>query len=144
MAAVLRRHLDGVAVVVHHAFVYAALGLGIALAYVLAAGLLATAGAELSPFGAGVVAAAAALAVHPLRHRLQRAVDRMMHGDRRDPYAALTRLAEHTHRALSMDEVLAAVAASVATSLRVPYVRVEAFGDAAEHGTAAGAAGRCP
>ena len=139
VAAVLRRHLDDVAVVVHHAFVYATLGLGVALAYVLAVGLLATAGADLSPFGAGVVAAAAALAVHPLQHRLQRAVDRLMLGDRRDPYAALTRLAEHTHRALSRDEVLAAVAASVARSLRVPFVRVEAFGGAAEHGIAAGA-----
>ena len=135
VAAVLRRHLEGVAVVVHHAFVYAVLGLGVALAYMSVAGLLSAAGPELSPFGAGVVAAGAALAVNPVRHRLQRVVDRLMHGDRRDPYAAVARLAERTHRAPSTQEVLAAVAASVATSLRVPYVRVEAFGKLAEHGS---------
>ena len=135
VAAVLRRHLEGVSLVVHHAFVYATFGLGIVLLYVLVTGSLAAVGPQLSPFGAGVVAAGAALAVQPLRHRLQRAVDRLMHGDRRDPYGALTRLAQHTHRAPSTDEVLVAVAASVATSMRVPYVRVEAFGQVAEHGS---------
>ena len=135
VAAVLRRHLEGVAVVVHHAFVYAVLGLGVALAYMSVAGLLSAAGSAMSPFGAGVVAAGAALAVNPVRHRLQRLVDRMMHGDRRDPYAAVARLAEGTHRAPSPQEVLAAVAASVAKSLRVPYVRVEAFGEVSEQGS---------
>ena len=136
VSAVLRRRLEGVAVVVSHSFVYAVLVVLVATGYVVVVGLLSTVGAKLSPFGAGVVAAAAALAVLPLRARLQRLVDRVMHGDRADPYAALTRLASRAHGAPTSEEVLAAVAGSVAVSLRVPWVRVTAFGDSAEHGTA--------
>lgn len=139
VSAVLKHRLGDVTVVVHHTFVYVALGLGIALLYVVVAGLVASAGPELPPFGTGVVAACAALAVLPLRTRLQRGVDQLLHGDRRDPYAALSRLAEHTHRAPSLDELLPAIATSVATSIRARWVRVEAFGHAAEHGQALGA-----
>lgn len=137
VAAVLRRHLDGVTLVVHHAFVYVVLGAVVALVYVAAVGAVAVAGPDLSRFEAGVVAAVAALAVHPLRSRLQRGVDRLMHGDRRDPYQALTRLAEHAHRAPSLDEALAAVARSVATSMRAAGVRTEAFGASAAIGEVA-------
>ncbi len=136
VAAVLRRRLEGVAVVVSHSFVYAVLVLLVATGYAVAVGLLSTLGAELSPFGAGVIAAGAALAVLPLRARLQRLVDRVMHGDRADPYAALARLAARAHGAPTSEEVLAAVAGSVAVSLRVPWVRVTAFGECAEHGVA--------
>lgn len=130
VSAVLRRHIEGVSLAVHHAFVFTALGVVVVAVYVVAVGALATLGPDLSRFGAGVVAAVAALAVHPLRARLQRWVDRLMHGDRRDPFAAVSRLADSAHRAPSLDEVLARVADSVAASLRVPWVRVEAFGAA--------------
>ncbi|HYI54493.1 MAG TPA: histidine kinase [Microlunatus sp.] len=135
VSAVLRRRLEGVAVVVSHSFVYAVLVVLVATGYAVVVGLLSTLGAELAPFGAGVVAAASALAVLPLRSRLQRLVDRVMHGDRADPYAALTRLASRAHGAPTSEEVLAAVAGSVAVSLRVPWVRVTAFGESSEHGT---------
>ena len=67
-------------------------------------------------------------AVLPLRARIQGWVDRLLHGDRRDPFGAVSRLADSAHRAPSLPEVLAGVATSVATSLRVPVVRVQAFG----------------
>ena len=136
VAAVLRR-LEGVTVVVHHAFVLTLLVSLVAGAYVLTVGALAMVGPDLSRFGAGVVAAVVALAVHPPA-RVQSWVDRLMHGDRRDPFSAVTRLAEHAHRAPSLDEVLGAVATSVAASLRVPWVRVEAFGAHADHAAGSG------
>ena len=138
VAAVLRSHLDGVVVVVRHAFVHVALGAVVAAAYVVVVGLLASAGPEVSRFGAGVVAAIAALAVLPLRSRLQDAVDRLMHGDRRDPFAAVSRLADSAHRAPSLEAVLARVASSVAASSRVPEVHVTAFGATAQHPPDAG------
>ena len=85
-----------------------------------------------------MVAAVAALVVLPLRSRLQRLVDRVMYGDRADPYAALTRLATRSHAAPTSTEVLAAVAGSIAASLRVPWVRVSAFGASVEHGRPTG------
>lgn len=133
VSAVLRRHLEGVSVVVHQAFVLAVLGAVVVALYVLAVATLSAAGPDLSRFGAGVVAALAALAVHPLRARLQRWVDRLMHGDRKDPFAAVSRLADSAHRAPSLTVVLERVAASVATSLRVPQVQVEAFGQLGRH-----------
>jgi signal transduction histidine kinase len=133
VSAVLRRHLEGVSVVVHHAFVLAVLGALVAGAYVVAVGLLAAAGPDLSRFGAGVVAAVAALAIHPLRSRLQALVDRVMRGDPRDPYRAVARLADSAHRAPSLVEVLDSVAASVAAALRVPEARVTAFGVSVRH-----------
>lgn len=133
VSAVLRRRLEGVTVVVHHAFVFTVLGVLVVGVYVVTVGVLAAVGPDLSRFGAGVVAAVAALMVQPLRARLQRGVDRLMHGDRRDPYQAVSRLAERAHRAPSLEGVLAAVASSTATSLRAVGVRVEAFGVWAEH-----------
>jgi signal transduction histidine kinase len=133
VSAVLRRHLEGVSVVVHHAFVLAVLGALVAGAYVVAVGMLAAAGPDLSRFGAGVVAAVAALAIHPLRSRLQALVDRMMRGDPRDPYRAVARLADSAHRAPSLVEVLDSVAASAAAALRVPETRVTAFGVSVRH-----------
>ena len=86
----------------------------------LTVGLLVAAGPSVSRFGAGVVAAVAALAVLPLRSRLQSGVDRMLHGDRRDPFGAVSRLADSAHRAPTLAGTLEGVATSVATSLRVP------------------------
>lgn len=141
VSAVLRRQLEGVTVVVHHAFVLTTLGALVVGVYVLTVGALAATGPDLSRFGAGVVAACAALVVQPLRVRLQRWVDRLMQGDRRDPFQAVTRLAEGTHRAPSLEGVLSAVASSLATSLRVPRVRVDAFGVSAGHPPRVGTAG---
>lgn len=128
VAAVLRRHLDGVVLVVHHAFVLTVLAAAVVGLYVVVVASVAAAGPELSRFEAGVVAALAALAVNPLRHRLMRWVDRLMHGDRRDPFAAVSRLAESAHRAPSVVDVLERVRESVSVSLRTPDVRVQAFG----------------
>lgn len=123
-AAVLRRRLQDVEVAVRPAVVYTVLTALIAGVYVLATGAVAQAGHELPPFGAGVVAAAVALAMLPLRSRLQGLVDRLLHGDVRDPYRALERLADHTHDAPTVDAVLTELAAAIAASLRVPWVEV--------------------
>lgn len=128
VSVVLRRHLEEVVVGVGHAFVHVVLGAVVAVAYVVGVGLLVSAGPSVSRFGAGVVAAAAALAVLPLRVRLQAWVERLLHGDRRNPFGAVSRLADSVHRAPSLPEVLTGVATSVATSLRVPVARVQAFG----------------
>ena len=128
VSVVLRRHLEDVVLAVRHVFVHVALGAVVAVAYVVTVGLLVAAGPSVSRFGAGVVAALAALVVLPLRSRLQGGVDRVLHGDRRDPFGAVSRLADSAHRAPTLAGTLEGVATSVATSLRVPDVRVQAFG----------------
>jgi two-component system, NarL family, sensor kinase len=74
---------------------------------------------------AGIVAVVAA----PLRARLQRAADRLVYGDRGDPYGVLTDLGRRIVG--SPDEMLGEVVATVARALRVPYVAVELSGEPA-------------
>jgi signal transduction histidine kinase len=95
---------------------------------VLVAAVLRRFGAAQPDFAIAMIAGGTALAVHPLRLRFARAVDRLLHGDLHDPYRALQRLAEQTHAAPDADAVLTGMAASVAASLRVPWSQVEAGG----------------
>ena len=132
-SAVLRRRLDRVDVVIHHATVVTILTMIIAAAYVAVNGLVGLAGQDLPPFGAGVLAGVVALATLPLRGRLQGAVDRWLYGDRRNPYAAIQRL-EKVHLASGPEQVLTELAAVVAAALRVPWARAEAGGLHGERG----------
>jgi signal transduction histidine kinase len=72
---------------------------------------------------AGVVAVLAA----PLRTRLQRGVDRLVYGDRGDPYAVLSDLGQRIVG--SPDDLLAEVVTTVARALRSPCVAVELSGE---------------
>ena len=84
---------------------------------------------------------AAALVALPLRDRLQRTVNRLMYGDRHDPYRAIVRLGRQLETTPGADGVLDTIVVTVAESLRLPYAAIELRdGDrpiiAAEHGSA--------
>ncbi|MHA6695054.1 sensor histidine kinase [Homoserinimonas sp. A520] len=132
--AVLRRRLAGVDVVVHHAVLFTVLTTVIAGAYTLAVAVAALSSQTLPPFGVGFIAALVAVAALPLRGWLQLLVDRLLYGDRRKPYEALRRLAARTHGAVTLGELLDELAASIAASLRVPWVQVEVNGTEASTG----------
>src|SRR5205814_6625978 len=88
-------------------------------------------------------AGAVAVLYQPLRLRLQRAVDRMLYGDRGDPYAVLTSLGRRLQAAGSAEQTLPETVETIAEALRLPYVAVELPGDrperpAAAHGTSPG------
>jgi signal transduction histidine kinase len=65
-----------------------------------------------------------ALLFQPLRTRLQRGVNRLIYGDRDDPYAALARLGQRLEATLAPDAVLPAIVETVAQALRLPYVAI--------------------
>ena len=121
--SVLRYRLYDIDVVVNRTLVYGVLTLVVVAGYVaLVAGLDVLLG---SRGWAGVIAAGAvAVAVQPLRERLQRRVDRWIYGYRSDPYQAVRRLGDRVHATLAPDQVLQTVVVSVAEALRVPYVAV--------------------
>ena len=127
-ATVLGRRPRAVSSVVRQTFVHTVLAAAVGSLAVLAAFLLDRYGHEPSTFGVAAVAAAAALALQPLRMRMARTVDRLMYGDLHDPYRALQRLAERTHRAPSVDAVLEGLAATAAVSLRLPGSAVHVGG----------------
>jgi two-component system, NarL family, sensor kinase len=140
--AIMRYRLFDIEVVINRTLVYGALTLVVVAGYV---GLVAGLGSLLGSRGwAGVVAAAAiAVAVQPLRERLQRGVDRWLYGYRSDPYQALHLLGDRLQATLAPDQVLQTIVGSVAEALRVPYVAVTFTRDGeAETAAAHGALGR--
>ena len=85
----------------------------------------------------------------PLRGRLQAAVNRLMYGERDDPYRVLTRLAERAGTVLAPEAVLPAITATVAHALKSPHATItlrqaEEPDPSASHGALDGAALRLP
>ncbi|MGY1770279.1 histidine kinase [Blastococcus sp. SYSU D00813] len=72
-----------------------------------------------------VAAFAVALAFAPARARVQRLVDRLLHGQRGEPYALLTRVDEALRTAAGPREALRAGVAAVAAGLRLRGAAVE-------------------
>ena len=64
----------------------------------------------------------------PARDRLQKAVDRLLYGQRAEPYAAVSRLGRQLEGTLAPDDVLPAIVTTVRESLRLPYAAI-ALGD---------------
>lgn len=133
--AMVRSRLWDIDLVLNRALVYGGLSLTLAAVYVL---LVAGAGALLngraslmiSLLGAGVVA----VLLQPLRELLQRAANRLIYGDRDQPYAALSSLSRRLEGTLAPDAVLRAIVDTVAESLRLPYVAIELPGISVSRG----------
>jgi signal transduction histidine kinase len=140
--AVLRYRLYALDIIVSRAVVYTTLIAVLAGAYVATVGLLGLllGDGTVVPFAGAVVIA---WMFDPLRTALRRRVDRMLFGDRSNPYRALARLGERLETATAPETVLAEVVDVVAEALRVPFVAVviASTGDvapAAAHGTPTG------
>jgi len=123
--AILRYRLWDIDLIINRALVYGALTAATVAVYALVVAglgtLLQVRGAPLlSLLGAGTVAVLFA----PLRDRLQRGVNRLMYGERGDPYQVLARLGRQLEGALAPDAVLSTVAHTVKDALKLPYVAV--------------------
>lgn len=124
--AVLRHRLFDIDVVINRTLVYGGLTATVVAVYVATAAFIGSLVPSDGSFAASLLATgAAALAALPIRDRLQRAVNRLMWGDRDDPYRAITRLGERLSVSLTTDEILPTVVATVAGALRLPYVAIE-------------------
>ncbi|NUO59559.1 MAG: hypothetical protein HOV78_23095 [Hamadaea sp.] len=139
----LRRHrLFDIERLANRSLVYASTVAVLVAGYALAVGLLASVLRLSGSVAAALAAAGAALALAPLRAAAQRAVDKMMYGDRHDPAGALDRLGTRLQAVLLPADVLPALVETVARSLRVPYAAIDladgagGFAVAAEHGPA--------
>jgi signal transduction histidine kinase len=142
----LRRHrLFDIERLANRSVVYAATVAILVAAYAVVVSTLVS-GLRLSgTVAAALAAAGSALALAPLRNAAQTAVNRIMYGDRNEPAAALARLGRRLGGVLLPADVLPAVVATVARSLRVPFAAIELADGAggyragAAHGEAIGA-----
>lgn len=60
----------------------------------------------------------------PIRGRLQRAVNRLMYGERDDPTTIFTHLSQRLDSALAPDSVLQTIVETLAQTLRLPYAAI--------------------
>lgn len=128
LLAAWRHRLWDVDLVINRSMVYASLTAAVVAVYVAVVGVLG--GLAGSRTGAPIVATAlVAVLAQPLHLRLQRAVNRMVHGDVRDPYTALAGLGSQLEAARDPaavgEQVLPEVVSAVARALRVPYAALE-------------------
>jgi signal transduction histidine kinase len=65
-----------------------------------------------------------AILFQPVRDRLQRAVNRLVYGERDNPYAVLSRLGRHMEAILAPETVLPTIVETIARSLKLPYVAI--------------------
>lgn len=136
--AALRSRLDDVAAGIRRSVVYAwllAAGLVLYAVVVLTLHTILRGHAEpaVALLGAGVVA----VAYQPLRERLQRSTDRMLYGDRGDPYSVSATLGRRLESFGSAAHALPASVGAIAEALRLPYVAIELPGDSPQQPTAA-------
>jgi hypothetical protein len=121
--AILRYRLYDIDLVINRTLVYGTLSAGVIGLYVLVVGGL---GALFQSSGnlalALLATGLAALLVQPLRASLQRRVNRLMYGERDDPYMVLSRLSQQLKTTLAPHTVLPGIAEMVAQTLKLPYV----------------------
>lgn len=137
---ILRYRLWDIDTIINRTLVYGALTVCVVGLYVLIVGYLGTlfwTGDNLfiSLLATGIVA----VAFQPLRERLQSGVNRLLYGERDEPYAVLARLGQHLERTLVPQAMLPAIVETVAQALKLPYVAIalkqdETFAVAAAHG----------
>jgi signal transduction histidine kinase len=138
--AILRHRLFDIDRLINRTLVYGTLTTCLATGYVLAVGWLGTVFRARGNTAVALVATGlVAVAFAPLRDRLQRLVNRVLYGDRDDPYRVLTLLGRRLEATLAHGAVLPTVVDTVSEALKLPYVAVEVGGGgrfvtAAEHG----------
>ena len=140
--AIVRHQLFDIRLVLSRAVAWLLLSAGVIAAY---AALVAVLDRYVAQWvGRSALATVAlVLLVAPVLPRLQRAVDRVMYGDRRDPTRAVRRVGEELLTA--QDGGLSGVVAAVRETLRVPYVAVLVpAGPLAEDGSPAQASESIP
>lgn len=142
--AILQHRLYDIDLLINRTLVYGALSSCIVGVYIFIVGYLGTifhtsGDLLISLIATGVVA----VLFTPLREWLQFRVNRLLYGDRDDPYTVLSRLGQRLESALEPDAVLPTLVASVKDALKLPYVAVtlkrhESFAIAAAEGMPVG------
>lgn len=120
--AILRYRLYDIDLLINRTLVYGALVATILGIYVLVvgySGLLFQARGDLASL---LAAGLAAVLFQPLRERLQVGVNRLLYGQRDEPYTVLSRLGQRLETALAPEAMLPTIVETVREALKLPYV----------------------
>jgi signal transduction histidine kinase len=124
--AILRARLWDIDLLINRTLVYGALTASVVGLYVLVVGYLGTLFQTSGNLFVSLVATGiVALIFQPLRSWLKRGVNRLLYGERDDPYAVLARLGQRLEATLATEAVLPTIVETVAQALKLPYVAIE-------------------
>lgn len=123
--AILRYRLFDIDLVFNRTIVYGALTVCVIGVYIGVVGYLgqvlhSDGNLAISLIATGLVA----VIFQPLREWLQQSVDRLMYGERDDPYGVIERLGQRLETTLAPDAVLPAIAETIAQTLKLPYASI--------------------
>jgi signal transduction histidine kinase len=139
--AVYRQQLFDIDLVINRTVVYALLTAAVIGLYALA---VATFGLLLQTRGSFLISLAATVTIaavfQPLRGLLQRGVDRLLYGQRGEPYTALAQLGSRLEAVHTTEAILPAIVETIRDTLNLPYVAITLVDDGtgAERRVAAG------
>jgi len=124
--SIFKYRLYDIDLIINRSLVYGALTGSVIAIYVLVVGAF----GELFQLGGNLVISLLATGLvavlfQPLRSRLQRAVNRMMYGERDDPAAVFARLGDLLEASASPQETLPGLVRTIAQTLKLPYAAIE-------------------
>src|SRR6266699_583366 len=123
--AVLRYRLWDIDLIINRTLVYGLLTLSVLGLYILVVVGLGTVFSALGNLFLSLLATGlVAVLFQPLRLRLQRAVNRLMFGERDEPYRVLSRLGNRLEATLATEALVPTIVQTVAQALRLPYVAI--------------------
>ena len=141
--AILKYRLYDIDLLINRTLVYAGLTACVVGIYILIVGYLGSllpsgGNSALSLLATGIIA----ILFQPLRERLQRGINRLLYGQRDEPYAVLSKLGQRLEATLAPEAVLSTIVQTVREALKLSYTaialqRSEKLAIAAEVGTAA-------
>jgi signal transduction histidine kinase len=123
--AILRYRLWDIDIIISHTLVYSSLTTMIISLYILIVGGLSTLFQSSGNLFVSLLATTLiAILFQPLREGLQRAVNRLIYGERDDPISVLTKLGERLETTVAPDSILPTIVESISQALRLPYVAI--------------------
>lgn len=123
--AILRYRLFDIDILINRTLVYGALTVSTMALYAFVVGYV---GNQVQVSDRSIIAflttGVVAVLFQPLRERLQRGVNRLMYGERDDPYAVLSRLGQRLEATIAPEAVLPTIVETVAQALKLPYAAI--------------------
>ena len=123
--SILRYHLWDIDILINRTLVYGTLTASIVGIYVLVVGYLGALFRTSNNLLISLVATGlVAVLFQPLRELLQRSVNRLLYGQRDEPYTVITGLSRRLETTLAPDAVLPTIVETVAQTLKLPYAAI--------------------
>ncbi len=124
--AIFKYRLYDIDILINRTLVYGGLSLGIIAVYGLVVGVTGMLFQSRGNFLFALLATGlVAILFQPMRERLQRSVNRLMFGERDDPYAVLSKLGVQLQTTSTPEAMLQSVVETIASTLKLPYVAIE-------------------